>query len=128
MAYLTYEQYKEMGFVELEQDEFNSLLPRASDEIDNVTRLFYHYHDIESDHPIRRNMFRKAIGAQIDYFHELGSTTTEGINTPVSVTIGRTSQSEGAYATNKSKNIVSSDALRYLYNVGLVNRVIGVRG
>jgi hypothetical protein len=68
MAYLTYEEYLGMGFAEMEEGEFDRLLKRASDVIDGVTRSFYRFNDMEKDVSWRREQFKKAVAAQIEYF------------------------------------------------------------
>ena len=41
MPYLTYAEYIEFGFEEIEETEFERLVKKASDVIDGVTRFFY---------------------------------------------------------------------------------------
>src|SRR5690625_823537 len=95
MAYLTYDEYKVLGFEEMEEDEFNKLLPLASDVLDSVTRDFYQFHDLERDIPFRRSKFKKALASQIEYFFDMGATSSHGLQEPASITIGRTSMSSG---------------------------------
>lgn len=129
MAYLTYAEYTDFGFSEMEESEFDRLLPRASDVLDAVTRNFYVFHDLESDIPFRRENFKKALACQIEYFHEIGATTTSGLNEPATVTIGRTTVSQtvrGATPQNEPQNrLVSEDIYNYLEGTGLLYR--GVR-
>jgi len=40
MAYLTYQEYINFGFAEIDEEEFNRLLPKASDVVDGITRSF----------------------------------------------------------------------------------------
>src|SRR5699024_6236539 len=80
MPYLTYEEYNDFGFSEIAEDEFNKLIRKASDMIDSITRHFYKFNDINDDVEFRREQFKKAVGAQVEYFNEVGSTTYEGIN------------------------------------------------
>ena len=49
MDYLTYDEYIQLGFVEIEKTEFDRLLPKASDVINSVTRDFYVFNDIEDE-------------------------------------------------------------------------------
>lgn len=127
MPYLTYEEYQEFGFNEIEEQEFNRLIKKASDVVDSVTRYFYKYNDIEQDVPFRREQFKKAIAAQIQYFHDMGGTSSHEINNPLSVQIGRTQVSSGVQNQRKTNTVVSEDAIRYLSGTGLLYRGIGVR-
>lgn len=128
MAYLTFDEYKDFGFTEIEQEEFNRLLPKASDVLNSVTRDFYVFNDINDDVPFRRERFKKAVGAQIEYFHDMGATSSHGLNEPLTVTIGRTTVSGGYRGTPQDTlqaSIVSDDVYMYLSGTGLLYR--GVR-
>lgn len=128
MPYLTFEEYNKLGFTEIEANEFDRLLKRASDAIDSITRHFYKFNDIERDVPFRREQFKKAVAAQIEYFHEMGATSSHGMEQAQSVTIGRTtiatnynSQGDG------SKNgLICKDVFYYLKDTGLLYKGIGV--
>src|SRR5690625_3101064 len=115
MPYLTYDEFNELApHIELEETEFNKLLPKASDVLNNVTSHFYVKNDIENDNEWRVNQFKQALCAQIEYFHEVGSTTSEGINSaPQSFTAGRTSVSNASgyrsNGENESKSLVAED-------------------
>lgn len=131
MPYLSYEEYKKLGFTELEETEFNKLTKKASDVLDSVTRYFYQAYDIDDDIPFRVNQFKKAVAAQIEFFHEIGATTTYGMNDPNSITIGRTTMSKGARNSSnqddKKQSIVSDDVYMYLKDTGLLYTGLGVR-
>lgn len=126
--YLTYQEYINFGFEQIEEVQFNKLLPKASDAIDSITRHFYKFNDIERDVPFRREQFKKAVAAQIEYFHEMGATSSHGMEQAQSVTIGRTtiatnynSQGDG------SKNgLICKDVFYYLKDTGLLYKGIGV--
>lgn len=123
MSYLTYEEYKDFGFSEITETEFDRLIKKAGDAIDGVTRDFYQFLDLESDVKYRREKFKKAVAAQIEFFHEAGATTSYSLNEPTNVTIGRTSMGGRSTATSDSKQpIVSDDAIRYLERTGLLYR------
>jgi len=66
MAYLTYDEYKNLGFADIDQTEFDKLLKKAEDVLDSVTRSFYRFHDLETDIPFRRDKFKKALACQIE--------------------------------------------------------------
>jgi|SRR5699024_3683128 len=127
MPYLTYEEYNGYNFSEIDEDEFNKLIRKASDMVDSITRHFYKFNNIEDDVEFRREQFKKAVGAQIEYFHEVGSTTYEGINSaPQTFQAGRTAVSNtsrfNASGSNETKSLLSEDALLYLRDTGLLHR------
>ena len=125
--YLTYGEYKEFGFEDIEEDQFNKLIRKASDMVDSITRHFYKFNNIEDDVEFRREQFKKAVGAQVEYFNEVGSTTYEGINSaPQTFQAGRTAVSNtsrfNASGSNETKSLLSEDALLYLRDTGLLHR------
>lgn len=128
MPYLTYEEYKELGFTDIEETEFERLLKRASDVIDGITRHFYRFNDIDKDVPFRREQFKKAVGAQIEYFYEMGATNSHGMEQPQSVTIGRTSMSFGSNSSrnDSQRGLICKDVYFYLKDTGLLYTGIGV--
>ena len=132
MPYLTYDEYIDLGFPEIGEAEFNKLLQKASDVIDSVTRSFYKFNDIDKDVEFRRNRFKKALAVQIQFFYDMGATTSYDIDTPASIQIGRTSisatgRSAGSANSNKKTDIICDDALMYLRDTGLLYAGIGVR-
>jgi len=131
MPYLTYAEYLEFGFEEIGEDEFNNLLPRASDVIDSVTRYFYKQNDLEKDVAFRRVQFKKAIAAQINYFNDMGSTSSHDLNEPNTVTIGRTTVSSSGRNSSgdedKRNKLISEDALMYLRSAGLLYTGVAVK-
>ena len=121
MAYLTYQEYIDFGFVEIDEENFNRLLPKASDVIDGITRSFYRFNDMEKDVSWRREQFKKAVAAQIEYFHEMGATNTHGLNEPTSVTIGRTTVNTRNNAQKDTQNsLICPDVFLYLKDTGLL--------
>lgn len=130
MAYLTYQEYIDLGFPEIGESEFYKLLPKASDVIDSVTRSFYKFNDIEQDVPFRREQFKKAVAAQIQYFHDMGGTSSHELEVAETVTIGRTtvSSARGSSSNKTKKNsIISIDALMYLRDAGFLYGCVGVK-
>ena len=127
MPYLTYEEYIDLGFEEMEQSEFEKLLKKASGVLDSITRYFYRHNDLETDIDFRKEQFKKALAAQIEYFHDMGATSSHEINSPLSVQIGRTQQSQGVANQKQSNNIVSSDVYMYLRGTGLLYRGLAVK-
>jgi hypothetical protein len=128
MPYLTYDEYISLGFPELDQTEFDKLLKKAEDVLDSVTRNFYRFHDLETDVSYRRDKFKKAVACQIEYFHDIGATSTHEINDPLTVQIGRTQISTGEANQKKTNTIVAPDVYLYLSDTGLLYRGIGVVG
>src|SRR5690625_2489799 len=130
MPYLTFKEYQDVGFGELEEDEFDKLLPRASDVLNSVTRSFYEFNDIDEDVEFRRERFKKALAVQIQFFNDMGATTSYDIDTPAHVQIGRTSGSTSSRYTGNNKDdrnrLISEDALMYLRDTGLLYAGIGV--
>ena len=128
MAYLTYQEYIDLGFPEIGEAEFNKLLPKASDVVDSVTRSFYKFNDIEQDVPFRREQFKKAIAAQIQYFYDIGGTSSHELEVAGTVTIGRTTVSSTNSSNETKKNgIISIDALMYLRDAGFLYSCVGVK-
>ena len=130
MTYLTYQEYIEFGFPEIGEAEFNKLLPKASDVVDSVTRSFYKFNDIEQDVPFRREQFKKAVAAQIQYFHDMGGTSSHELNEAQTVTIGRTtvSTSNRNSSQEEQKNkLISDDVFMYLRYTGLLYRGVAMR-
>ena len=131
MPYLTYEEYIDLGFPEIDEQEFNRLLSKASDVVDSVTRSFYKFNDIEQDVPFRREQFKKAVAAQIEYFHETGADTFEGLNNaPQTFSAGRTSvTNQSRYnpgGKNESKPLVAEEVYIHLEGTGLLFAGVGV--
>lgn len=119
MPYLTYDEYKFWGNASVTEEAFPKLLQKASEVIDDLTRAFYRFNDINMDVPYRREQFKKAVAAQIDYFDDMGASTAHGLANIQSVTIGRTSITGGATA-GAGGSILSGDALAYLRYTGLL--------
>jgi len=131
MPYIDYRYYTdEYKGVSIDENTFSSLVVRASDAIDSITRSFYQFNNLDDDVAFRKNKFKKAVASQVEYFHEVGSTTTYGMNEPSSVTIGRTSMSEGSKGsqTSPQNSLLSPDAYMYLRDTGLLYRGLGVYG
>ena len=131
MSYLTLEEYLEYGLnTDITIDEFDKYERYASLILDAETRNFYRFNDFESDRPWRKDQFKRAIIAQIDYYIEAGAMTSEGFNSEAqSVQVGRTMLSQvsnfRAGATNEKKSIVSHESLMHLAGTGLLNRGVG---
>jgi|SRR5690625_5176843 len=132
MTYLTYEEFKDLSHLDIDETTFNSLIKKASAILNNITSFFYVKNDIEKDNAWRVKQFKQALTAQIEYFHEVGSTTFEGINkTPQSFSAGRTTVTNPSrYNTtgrNESKSLVAEDVYIYLSGTGLLYSAVSVR-
>lgn len=131
MDYLTYEEFKNLLDIDVDEKEFNKLLPKASAVLDNVTSHFYAKFEMENDNPWRVDKFKRALCAQIQYFHELGASTFEEINNaPQTFTAGRTSVSNAsrykAGGENETKSLTAEDIYIFLEGTGLLGRAVGV--
>lgn len=131
MLYLTYDEFRDQTGIDIYESTFDRLLPKASAVLDHVTGNFYHRHSIEEDNPWRVSQFKKAICAQIEYFHEVGATTFEGINkAPQTFSAGRTSVSNASRynpgGKNEAKPLVAEDVFVYLEGTGLLYTGVSV--
>lgn len=131
MQYLTYEEFKELNKADIKETEFNDLLPKASAILENITNHFYVRNDIEKDNLWRIKKFQQALSSQIEYFHVLGATSFEEINSsPQTFTAGRTSVSNASRynpgGANESKPLIAEDVFIYLEGTGLLDRGVSV--
>ena len=130
MPYLTYDEYNEFRLSEIEETEFNKLVLIAGDVLDHVTRNFYQFNSLDDDVEFRRTKFKKAVAAQVQFFHDMGATSSHELNEPSHVQIGRTTISQNTRSSNSQEetknNIISNDVYIYLNDTGLLNRSIGV--
>ena len=123
MAYLTIDEYHELGFDST--CEFYELLKRAELAIDIFTRHFYAFHDFDKDHKLRKKAVKLAVAYQIQYLDSTGILTAEDKQTIASTTLGRTSVS---YSSNNSSRDaetasgynLSLDAFNALKSVGFL--------
>ena len=119
MDYLTYPEYLELGFDEI--DNFDELYKRAEMTVNLYIHNFYAYKDFESDFKPRKDAVKNAIAYQIYYLDRSGITTAEEKQSLSSVTIGRTSVSyqNGSQSVSKgSKYNLSLDAENWLRLAG----------
>src|SRR5690625_781972 len=92
MPYLTYDEFKDFSQSEIYEPTFNKLIKKASAILNNITGYFYIKNNITKDNHWLIDQFKQALCAQIEYFHEVGSTTFEGINqAPQSIQAGKKS-------------------------------------
>ena len=125
MPYLTYDEFKDLSQVDLEEPKFNALIKKSSAILNNITGYFYVKNDIAKDNEWRVKQFKQALCAQIEYFHEVGATTFEGINNaPQSFTAGRITVTNASRfnpsGENESKSLVAEDVYIFLEGTGLL--------
>lgn len=124
--YLTYEEYKKMGYTELDQEEFDKLITRACDYLDVQTRNFYQFKSLDDDLEFRKIKFKKAIALQVEYMYQTDAQTSAEINRPQSWSVDGMSVSEASRYSNTGKNeapsIISEDAISALSGTGLLHR------
>lgn len=117
--YLTYEEYVTLGGTVSETD-FPTYLRKASGVIDYLTRYFYKVVDLETDAPIRKDNFKAAIVAQMEYFNDSGSTNSYGLVQASNVTIGRTNVNFGTREAGRQSSLIPEEVKLYLSITGLL--------
>lgn len=128
MHYLTYEEYKEFGYSNIKQDEFEGLIQRACDYLDIQTRNFYQFNDLETDIDFRKTKFKKAVALQIEYMYQTGATTSFETESPLNWSVDGMQVSNPAKYTSTgslSPSIISADAISMLSGTGLLFRGLG---
>jgi hypothetical protein len=124
MPYLTYDEFKEIQGAEIDESTFDKLLPKATPILDYVTKHYYSYVDYENDNAFRVKQFKKALSAQIAYFHESGANTFAGLNkAPQSFSAGRTSVTNASGNTsegNGKKSLIAEEVYMHLEGTGLL--------
>lgn len=123
MAYLTHEEYRELGFEST--CEFDELLKRAELAINLFIRHFYEFHDFDKDHKIRKKAVKLAVAYQIQYLDSTGILTAEDKQTISSTTLGRTSVSYGSNNGSRASETASGynlslDAFNTLKSAGFL--------
>ena len=118
MNYITLEEYKELGFAEV--DDFSDLRQRAEMAVDLFTNYFYQYHNLEDDFPLRKKAVKLAIANQIRYLNDTGILTAEDKKSLGSVSIGRTTINYGGGPSSQeaSKYNLALDTMNLLKSVG----------
>lgn len=121
MSYLTLEEYKELGFAEIE--EFSELKVKAEMAVDLYTNYFYQNNNLEDDFPLRKKAVKLAIANQIRYLNETGILTAEDKHSLGSLSIGRTTVNYGSNGSSPAKIEASKynlalDTMNLLKSVG----------
>ena len=121
MNYITLEDYKELGFAEV--DDFSDLRQRAEMAVDLYTNYFYQNNNLEDDFPPRKKAVKLAIANQIRYLNETGIFTAEDKYSLGSLSIGRTTVNYGGSGSSPAKIEASKynlalDTMNLLKSVG----------
>ena len=121
MSYLTLEEYKELGFAEIE--EFSELKLKAEMAVDLYTNYLYQNNNLEDDFPPRKKAVKLAIANQIRYLNETGILTAEDKHSLGSLSIGRTTVNYGCNGSSPAKIEASKynlalDTMNLLKSVG----------
>lgn len=125
MPYLTYDEFKLLSQSDLTLEQFNALLPKSSAVLNSATNFFYVRNSMALDNSWRVNQFKQALCAQIEYFHVLGASSFEEINSaPQTFSAGRTTVSNASRykpsGANESKSLMAEDIFIFLDGTGLL--------
>lgn len=123
MAYLTIDEYHELGFDST--CEFEELLKRAELAINLFIRHYYDFHEFDKDHKFRKKAVKIATAYQIQYLDSTGILTAEDKQTISSTTLGRTSVSYGLNNGSRASETASGynlslDAFNALKSAGFL--------
>lgn len=123
MAYLTHEEYRELGFDST--SEFKALEKRAELAIDLFIRHYYDFHDFDTDHKTRKKAVKLATAYQIQYLDSTGILTAEDKQTIASTTLGRTTVSYSSNNRSRASETASGynlslDAFNALKSAGFL--------
>ena len=139
MAYLTFDEYKDLGFSRITDEATYSQHERAAEtQIDITTQFFYNadyaanslVDDLTGDQwqVFRAKQFKRAVALQCDYFDEVGADTPVGIANQdlSSVEIGRThvQANSNVNATNFGKTGLANGVVAILAQIGLMCRTV----
>ena len=119
IAYLTKDEFKELGFDEVEN--FEKLRARAELAINMFIRNLYDFVDFEKELGYRKKAVKLATAFQIAYLDSSGIMTADEKQSVSSVSLGRTSisyKSTSKASTEGSRYNLSLDALNALKGAG----------
>ena len=110
MAYLTYEEYQQFHFQNINEESFDKLLMRATMAINSLT----HFRLVKNDGLINQWMkeqFKQAVSLQIEYIAKTGIETASDARELSNIS----TSTIGATTVEKStSNVSSSDTQLYL--------------
>lgn len=125
-AHLTYEEYVDLGFSDLDgADDFFKIEHQAQRAVDGITDYFYSDHDIAKDPNLKRvDAYKTAICEQIDFINQTGISASYADGDDFnSISIGRLSlQPTQHVATDGMIHGVCKEAYRILAHYGLLYR------
>ncbi|WP_431060906.1 hypothetical protein [Weissella paramesenteroides] len=127
MAYLTFDEYKQFNFQEIDEASFDKVLMRATMAIDSVTRFYLvkNAELIEQWSDWMKEQFKQAVGLQMEYIAKTGIETASDAreaNTISSSTIGATSvqKSTSNNSSSDTQLYLSPDVMSILGAIGLL--------
>jgi len=142
VAYLTFDEYKDLGFSRItDEATYSQHEVAAETQLDITTQFFYNVdlaaHSLVDDltgeqwQVFRAKQFKRAVALQCEYFDELGADTPVGIaNSDLSsVEIGRTHLQKNANvsSTNYGKTGLATGVAAILAQIGLMQRAVSYR-
>lgn len=142
MAYLTFYEYKDLGFSRItDETTYSQHEAAAETQIDITTQFFYNAdyaaHSLVDDlagtqwQAFRAKQFKRAVALQCDYFDEVGADTPIGIANQElsSIEIGRThvQVNSNVNATNFGKTGLAIGVVAILAQIGLMSRAVSYR-
>ncbi|MDN7020236.1 hypothetical protein [Lactiplantibacillus plantarum] len=142
MAYLTFYEYKDLGFSRItDETTYSQHEAAAETQIDITTQFFYNAdyaaHSLVDDlagtqwQAFRAKQFKRAVALQCDYFDEVGADTPIGIANQElsSIEIGRThvQVNSNVNATNFGKTGLAIGVVAILAQIGLMCRAVSYR-
>lgn len=135
MAYLTFDEYKQFNFQEIDEASFDKVLMRATMAIDSVTRFYLvkNAELIEQWSDWMKEQFKQAVGLQIEYIANTGIETASDAREASNIsssTIGDTSvqKSTSNNSSSDTQLYLSPDVMSILGALGLLYKgVIYVR-
>lgn len=126
IAYLTQDEFKELGFDEVEG--FDKLLKRAEVSINLFLNGFYDFVDFEKEIEHRKQAVKLAVAFQVAYLDTSGIMTADDKQSVASVSLGRTSVSykdTSKTSLESARYNLSLDALNALKGAGFGFRGVG---
>lgn len=131
--YLTYDEYRKMGFSKAEESKFENLELHAQRHINLVTRDYYMLHSLQEDTwQYRVHKFKLAMAIQVDYLETLDGnlTLSESLdNSPQSVSVGRMriESNQARKAATIGRTMFSTEAYTELLYTGLLYKGVDYR-
>lgn len=127
MAYLTFDEYKQFNFQEIDEASFDKVLMRATMAIDSVTRFYLvkNAELIEQWSDWMKEQFKQAVGLQIEYIAKTGIETASDAREASNIsssTIGDTSvqKSTSNNSSSDTQLYLSPDVMSILGALGLL--------